>query len=68
MLNALAGERMNALYPDDLWRGVPYHLYVTKDMTVTKPEDIKGLRFRGQPNYAAVFKHFGCCGRKYRAA
>ena len=31
-------------------------------MTVTKPEDLKGLRFRGQPNYAAMFRHYGIAG------
>src|SRR5258706_457924 len=42
--------------------GVPFHFYVTKDMTVTKPKDLKGLRFRGQPNYAAMFRHYGIAG------
>ena len=31
-------------------------------MPVTKPEDLKGLRFRGQPNYNAIFKHYGIAG------
>jgi TRAP-type C4-dicarboxylate transport system substrate-binding protein len=61
-LNAIAGERMNALYLTTYGIGVPFHFYVTKDMTVSKPEDLSGLRFRGQPNYNALFKHYGIAG------
>ena len=62
MLSGIAGERMNALYLTTYGIGVPFHLYVTKDMAVTKPEDLSGLRFRGQPNYNAIFKHYGIAG------
>lgn len=62
MFNAIAKERMNALYLTTYGVGVPFHLYVTKDMAVAKPEDISGLRFRGQPNYNAIFKHYGIAG------
>jgi TRAP-type transport system periplasmic protein len=53
---------MNALYLTTYGIGVPFHLYVTKDMAVAKPEDLNGLRFRGQPNYNAIFKHYGIAG------
>jgi len=62
MLNQLANEKMNANYLTSYGVGVPFHFYVTKDMTVTKPEDLKGLRFRGQPNYSAIFKNYGIAG------
>jgi len=62
MLSGIAGERMNALYLTTYGIGVPFHLYVTKDMAVGKPEDLSGLRFRGQPNYNAIFKHYGIAG------
>jgi TRAP-type transport system periplasmic protein len=62
MLSGIAGERLNALYLTTYGIGVPFHLYVTKDMPVAKPEDLSGLRFRGQPNYNAIFKHYGIAG------
>jgi TRAP-type C4-dicarboxylate transport system substrate-binding protein len=62
MLNQLANEKMNANYLTSYGVGVRFHFYVTKDMAVTKPEDLKGLRFRGQPNYAAMFRHYGIAG------
>jgi TRAP-type transport system periplasmic protein len=62
MLSGIAGERINALYLTTYGIGVPFHLYVTKDMAVAKPEDLNGLRFRGQPNYNAIFKHYGIAG------
>lgn len=62
MLNQLANQKMNANYMTTYGVGVHFHFYVTKDMQVTKPEDLKGLRFRGQPNYAAMFKHYGIAG------
>src|SRR5262245_17089717 len=62
MLSGIAGERMNALYLTTYSIGVPFHLYLTKEMTVAKPEDLSGLRFRGQPNYNAIFKHYGIAG------
>jgi TRAP-type C4-dicarboxylate transport system substrate-binding protein len=62
LLNQIAVERMGALYLSTYGMGVPFHLYVTKDMPVSKPDDLKGLRFRGQPNYNAVFKHYGIAG------
>jgi TRAP-type C4-dicarboxylate transport system substrate-binding protein len=61
-LSALAAERMNALYLTTYGMGVPFHLYVTKDMPIAKPGDLSGLRFRGQPNYNAIFKHYGVAG------
>ena len=62
MLNKLANDKMNANYLTTYGVGVHFHFYVTKDMAVTKPDDLKGLRFRGQPNYAAMFKHYGIAG------
>ena len=62
MLNKIANEQMNAIYLTTYGIGVQFHLYVTKDMPVTKPDDLKGLRFRGQPNYNAMFKHYGIAG------
>lgn len=58
-LSKLAVERIGALYITTYGGGVPFHLYVTKDMPVKSIDDIKGLRFRGQPNFHAVFKHYG---------
>ena len=62
MLNKLANDKMNVNYLTTFGVGVHFDFYVTKDMPVTKPEDLKGLRFRGQPNYAAMFKHYGIAG------
>jgi TRAP-type C4-dicarboxylate transport system substrate-binding protein len=62
MLNQIAVERMNSLYLTTYGMGVPFHLYVSKEMPLSKPEDLKGLRFRGQPNYDAIFKHYGIAG------
>ena len=62
MLNQIAVERMNSLYLTTYGMGVPFHLYVSKEMPLSKPEDLKGLRFRGQPNYNAIFKHYGIAG------
>ena len=62
MLNQIAVERMNSLYLTTYGMGVPFHLYVTKDMPIAKPEDLKGLRFRGQPVYNAIFKNYGIAG------
>jgi TRAP-type C4-dicarboxylate transport system substrate-binding protein len=61
-LNKVAIERLGSSYLTTYGIGVPFHLYVTKDMPVAKVDDIKGLRFRGQPNYNAVFKHYGIAG------
>src|SRR6186997_477616 len=47
MLNKLANDKMNVNYLTTFGVGVHFHFYVTKDMPVTKPEDLKGLRFRG---------------------
>jgi len=62
LLDKIANERMNASYLTTYGVGVPFHLYLTKEMTVAKPEDLGGLRFRGQPNYNAIFKHYGIAG------
>jgi TRAP-type transport system periplasmic protein len=62
LFNKIASERMNSFYLTTYGVGVPFHLYVTKDMPIATPDDIKGLRFRGQPNYNAVFKHYGIAG------
>jgi TRAP-type transport system periplasmic protein len=67
LLSKIATERMNALYLTTYGVGVPFHLYLTKEMTVAKPDDLKGLRFRGQPNYNAVFKHYGIAGANIAA-
>jgi TRAP-type C4-dicarboxylate transport system substrate-binding protein len=62
MLNQIAIERMNSLYLTTYGMGVPFHLYVSKEMPLSKPDDLKGLRFRGQPNYNAIFKNYGIAG------
>jgi TRAP-type C4-dicarboxylate transport system substrate-binding protein len=62
LLSEIASERMNAVYLTTYGIGVPFHLYLTKEMTVAQPDDLKGLRFRGQPNYNAIFKHYGIAG------
>lgn len=61
-LSKLATERVGAFYLTTYGVGVPFHLYVTKDMTVAKIDDLRGQRFRGQPNYNALFKHYGIAG------
>jgi len=61
-LNKIAIERLGSFYLTTYGIGVPFHLYVTKDMPVKSIEDLKGLRFRGQPNYNAIFKHYGIAG------
>lgn len=58
MLNKIANDRMNSVYLTTYGMGVPFHLYLTKDATVAKPDDLKGLRLRGQPNYNAIFKQY----------
>ena len=58
MLNKIANDRMNAVYLTTYGMGVPFHLYLTKDAAVAKPEDLKGMRLRGQPNYNAIFKQY----------
>ncbi|MGV3632756.1 MAG: TRAP transporter substrate-binding protein DctP [Pseudorhodoplanes sp.] len=58
MLNKIANDRMNAVYLTTYGMGVPFHLYLTKEAPVTKPEDLSGMRFRGQPNYNAIFKKY----------
>ena len=58
MLNKIANDRMNAVYLTTYGMGVPFHLYLTKDAAIAKPEDLKGMRLRGQPNYNAIFKRY----------
>jgi TRAP-type C4-dicarboxylate transport system substrate-binding protein len=62
MFNQIATERLGSLYLTTYGMGVPFHLYLTKDMPISKPEDLTGLRFRGQPTYNAIFKHYGIAG------
>jgi TRAP-type transport system periplasmic protein len=62
LLSRIAVERLNSFYLTTYGMGVPFHLYVAKDMPVAKPDDLKGLRFRGQPNYNAIFKNYGIAG------
>lgn len=66
-LNKIAIERMGALYLTTYGIGTPFHLFVTKDMPVASVNDLKGLRFRGQPNYNAIFKHYGIAGANIAA-
>jgi TRAP-type C4-dicarboxylate transport system substrate-binding protein len=58
MLNKIANDRMNAVYLTTYGMGVPFHLYLTQDVAVSKPDDLKGMRLRGQPNYNAIFKQY----------
>ena len=62
LLSQIAVERMSSLYLTTYGMGVPFHFYVAKDMPLAKPDDLKGLRFRGQPNYNVIFKHYGIAG------
>src|SRR5947208_15239271 len=62
MLNQIANQKMNANYLTRFGIGVHVHFYVTKDMQVAKPQDLKGLRLRGPPHYAAFFRHYGLDG------
>ena len=43
LLSKIAGERMNAIYLTTYGIGVPFHLYLTKEMPVSKPDDLKGF-------------------------
>src|SRR5262245_5411289 len=61
-LDKIAGERMGSRYLTTYGIGVPFHLYVTKDTPIASVNDLKGMRFRGQPNYNAIFKHYGIAG------
>ncbi|MBN9081303.1 MAG: hypothetical protein BGP04_23765 [Rhizobiales bacterium 62-17] len=61
-LNKIAIQRMDSMYLTTYGIGVPFHLYLTKEMAVSGINDLKGLRFRGQPNYNAIFKHYGIAG------
>ena len=60
MLDDIAAQKLNARYLTTYGLGVPFHIYLTKE--ISKPEELKGLRLRSQPIYAAVFKHFGVTG------
>lgn len=60
MLNQLAGQKLNAYYLSAYGAGVPFHIYLTKE--IAGPDDLKGLRLRSQPIYNAVFKHLGVLG------
>lgn len=42
MLNKIANDRMNAVYLTTYGMGVPFHLYLTQDVAVSKPDDLKG--------------------------
>ncbi len=61
-LNKIANEKLNAYYLTTYGMGLPFHLYVTKEMPIGKPEDLSGLRFRGAPNYNAIFKKYNIAG------
>jgi TRAP-type C4-dicarboxylate transport system substrate-binding protein len=67
MLSGIAEERIGAVYLTTYGVGVPFHIFLTKDMPLSKPEDLRGLRFRGQPNYASLFKHYGIAGANIAA-
>jgi TRAP-type transport system periplasmic protein len=68
LLSDIASARMGAIYLTTYGVGVPFHLYLTRETTpLSKPEDLKGLRFRGQPNYASLFKHYGIAGANIAA-
>jgi len=66
-LSKIAGERLGAVYLTSYGVGVPFHIFVTRDLPLSRPEDLKGLRFRGQPNYASLFKHYGIAGANIAA-
>ncbi len=59
-LDELAGKKLNATYLTTYGLNVPFHIYLTK--VISKPEELKGMRLRGQPIYSAVFRHFGVTG------
>lgn len=60
MLNALAAQKLNAYYLTAYGAGVPFHIYLTRE--IASSDDLKGLRLRSQPIYNAVFKRFGVVG------
>lgn len=59
-LNQIANAKLNAQYLTSYGMGVPFHIYLTKE--ITRAEELKGLRLRTQPIYAALFRHFGITG------
>ena len=68
MLNKIANDRMNAVYLTTYGMGVPFHLYLTKDAQVAKPEDLKGMRLRGAAELQRDLQALQHRQREHRAA
>jgi TRAP-type C4-dicarboxylate transport system substrate-binding protein len=60
LLDELSVQKLNAYYLTTYGIGIPFHIYLTRE--IAKTDELKGLRLRGQPIYSAVFKHFGVTG------
>src|SRR5262245_2782200 len=50
LLNQIAGEHLGALYLTTYGMGVPFHLYVTKDMAITKRTTSRVSVFAASPS------------------
>ena len=61
-LNKLANDKMNANLSDHLRHRRSLPLLCDQGHAGHQAGDLKGLRFRGQPNYAAMFRHYGIAG------
>lgn len=53
VLDALAQERMGVTYVTTYGDGVPFHIYLNKD--IESLDDLKGMRLRGQTTYNLIF-------------
>jgi len=56
-LNEIAQEKMNATYITTYGDGVPFHIFLTKD--IESLEDLDGMRLRGQTTYNLIFDELG---------
>ena len=56
LLNRLHGEKLNAFYLARHGEGVPFHLYLSREIAAP---DLKGLTIRTSPTYRAFFTALG---------
>ena len=68
MLNKIANDRMNAVYLTTYGMGVPFHLYLTKDVPVAKPEDLSGHAVPGTAELQCDLQALQHRQREHRAA
>lgn len=56
-LNAIAEERMGVKYLTGYGTGVPFHIFLNRD--VSSLDDLRGMRLRGQTTYNLIFEELG---------